>query len=86
MSLQTAQLGGVVIDDSISKKVFYGIRFQQATGHLNIEEISKGSDPIALPQDGVIDPTDYKQWLWTNSKLSFQWSTTKPGHLELVIK
>jgi hypothetical protein len=84
MTLSVNQLGGVVIDADISKQVFYGFRFDQKTGHLNIEEISKGSDTIALPQDGVLDPADYKQWLFTKAKLDFRF--TANGHLEMVIK
>jgi hypothetical protein len=59
-------------------KVFHGFRLDPNTGNLNIE-ILDGDTPVSLPQDGVIDKYDYKQWLWTKDTLQFYWGDK--GHL-----
>jgi hypothetical protein len=59
-------------------KVFHGFRLDPDTGNLNIE-ILDGDTPVSLPQDGIIDKYDYKQWVWTKDTLQFEWGNK--GHL-----
>jgi hypothetical protein len=59
-------------------KVFHGFRLDPNTGNLTVE-ILDGDTPVSLPQDNIIDPLDYKQWLWTKDTLQFYWGNQ--GHL-----
>ena len=59
-------------------KVFYGFRLDPDTGNLNIE-ILDGDTPVSLPQEGVIDKYDYKQWVWSKDTIQFYWGDK--GHL-----
>lgn len=59
-------------------KVFHGFRLDPDTGNLTVE-ILDGDTPVSLPQDGVIDKYDYKQWLWTKDTLQYSWGSK--GHL-----
>lgn len=59
-------------------KVFYGFRLDPDTGNLTIE-ILDGDTPVSLPQDGVIDKYDYKQWVWSKDTIQFEWGNQ--GHL-----
>lgn len=78
-----ASFDGVRIPDSLPEDVFYGFRMDPTTGDLTIEIISKGDGVVRLPSDDVIDPLDYKQWIWTTNTLDFQFSTN--GHLEMTV-
>lgn len=62
----------------LADKTFYGFRLNPDNGGLNIEVINDGS-PVALPQTGVIDKYDYKQWFWTRDTVQFQFDNK--GHL-----
>lgn len=76
------QFGGVRIPETLPEDVFYGFRLDPATGNLSIEIIARGEGVVRLPADDVIDPLDYKQWIWTTSTLSFAFSSN--GHLEMT--
>jgi len=71
-------MSGFYEGSDLADKTFYGFRLDLATGNLNVEKINDGS-PVSLPQDDVIDPNDYKQWIWTRDTLDFQWGNN--GHL-----
>jgi len=64
-------------------KAFYGFRLNSTTGHLGVEVIQDGTDAVVLPQDGFIDPDDYKQWVFSDHTLQF--SFLDNGHLLLRI-
>lgn len=68
--------------DSYGDKVFHGFRLDPATGNLSIE-ILDGDTPVVLPVPDVIDPFDYKQWVWSTDTLEFDWGTK--GHLHMRI-
>ena len=74
-------MAGFYEGTDLADKTFYGFRLNNQTGHLDIEVINDGS-PVVLPQDNIIDPLDYKQFLWTQNILEFQWSN---GHLQMRI-
>lgn len=78
------QFGGVRLPDHIPKDVFYGFRLDPVTGHLNVEVIANGVGVVRLPDDTIIDPLDYKQWLWTTNSLQFSFNPTN-GHLEMTV-
>lgn len=59
-------------------KVFYGFRMNPDDGGLNVEVLD-GDTPVSLPQEGVIDKYDYKQWLWSKDTIQFYWGDK--GHL-----
>ncbi len=73
-------MAGFYEGTDLADKTFYGFRLNPADGGLNIEIINDGS-PVALPQDGVIDPNDYKQWFWSRDTVRFQWGSN--GHLQV---
>lgn len=79
-----ASIGGVRITKNLSKETFYGFSLDHMTGNLNIEIIGQGVGVVRLPQPDVIDPTDYKQWIFTEETLQFRFNTTN-GHLEMTI-
>ena len=83
-SIQQAQLGGVRVAPDIPKDVFYGFRLDSKTGHLDIEVIANGNGVVRLPDPEMIDPLDYKQWLWTTNSLKFQFNPVN-GHLEMTV-
>lgn len=62
-------------------KTFYGFRLNPDDGGLTVELINDGS-AIVLPQDEIIDKYDYKQWIWSEDTLDFQWDK---GHLQLKV-
>ena len=55
-------------------QVFYGVRQDIVTGTASIDRIS-GDSPISLPDDKIVRPNDYKNWIWTYSTLRFSWGT-----------
>ena len=59
-------------------KVFYGFRLNPDDGGLNVEVLD-GDTPVSLPQEGVIDKYDYKQWIWSKDTIQFYWG--EKGHL-----
>jgi hypothetical protein len=67
--------------DELADKVFYGFKVNPDTSHLDVDVID-GDRPIVLPQSDIIDPHDYKQWVFSNHALSFQWDK---GHLQVRI-
>jgi type II secretory pathway component PulC len=67
----------------ISNDTFYGFRLNPATGQLLVEVISEGDGVVQLPDGDMIDPYDYRQWIWTKLDLSFSFKTN--GHLEAKI-
>lgn len=75
-------LGGASLPAGVSTQAFYGFRLDPQTSKLTVEVIARGSDVIRLPEDGVINPRDYKQWIWTNNTLQFQINN---GRLEMTV-
>ena len=71
-------MAGFYEGTDLADKTFYGFRLDPATGNLNVEKINDGS-PVYFPQEGAIDPNDYKQWVWTRDTLDFEWGNN--GHL-----
>lgn len=59
-------------------KVFYGFRLNPDDGGLNVEVLD-GDTPVSLPQEGIIDKYDYKQWIWSKDTIQFYWGDK--GHL-----
>lgn len=75
-------MAGFYEGNDFANKTFYGFRLDPDSGNLNIEIINDGS-VVALPQDNIIDKYDYKQWVWTQDTLQFQWGNN--GHLQVKI-
>ena len=71
-------MGGFYEGTDLANKVFYGFRLDPDTGNLNIEVLD-GDTPVSLPQDGVSDKYDYKQWVWSRDTIQFEWGNK--GHL-----
>ena len=71
-------MSGFYTGTDLADKVFYGFRMNPNNGGLDIE-ILDGDTPVSLPQDGVIDKYDYKQWFWSKDTVQFSWDTN--GHL-----
>ena len=76
-------MAGFYSGTDLADKTFHGFRLNNQTGDLNVEIINDGQTPVVLPQPGVIDPNDYKQWFWTRDTVRFQWGAG--GHLHMVM-
>jgi hypothetical protein len=72
-------MSGFYKGSDLVDKTFYGFRLNDRTGHLDVEVINDGETPVVLPQDGFIDPEDYKQWVWSQDTLKFKFLDN--GHL-----
>jgi hypothetical protein len=77
-------IGEVSTIDDVANKVFYGFRYYKDTGKL-ILEILSGDDPVSLPKEDVINDLDYRQWIWTQKSLSFDWNDNN-GHLLVEVR
>jgi hypothetical protein len=73
-------MAGFYEGSDLSNKTFYGFRLDPDTGNLNVEIINDGTSAVVLPQDDIIDKYDYKQWVWSQNTLDFQWDK---GHLQV---
>jgi hypothetical protein len=73
-------MAGFYEGTDLADKTFYGFRFNPDTGGLEVEVINDGS-PVALPDEGIIDKYDYRQWVWSRDTLKFQWGNN--GHLQV---
>lgn len=78
------ELGGVSLPSTLGSNSFYGLRIDPPTGNLFIDEIINGEGVISLPSDEITDPKAYKQWLWSQNKLTFQFNSSN-GHLEMTV-
>lgn len=61
----------------LADHTFYGFKLY-TTGDLNVDVINDGTTPVRLPDDNIIDPEDYKAWVWSKDTLRFRWDN---GHL-----
>jgi hypothetical protein len=75
-------MGGFYTGTDLGDKTFYGFRYNSLTGHLDVEVINDGSE-VKLPQEGYIDPDDYKQWAWSQNTIDFEFKNS--GHLLIRI-
>lgn len=73
-------MAGFYDGSDLANKTFYGFRLNPDTGQLTVEIINDGTSAVILPQDGIIDKYDYKQWVWTQNTLDFKWDN---GHLQV---
>jgi hypothetical protein len=73
-------MAGFYEGTDLADKTFYGFRFNPDTGNLEIEIINDES-PVVLPDEGIIDKYDYRQWVWSRDTLKFQWGNN--GHLQV---
>lgn len=55
-------------------KVFYGVKQDSATGRATIEKIV-GDEPISLPNELLVRPNDYRNWMWTYNTFRFTWDS-----------
>lgn len=69
--------------DNVMDKSFVGFRLDEETGNLTVEIIDNDGI-VYLPDDTLIDKTDYKHLFWTKKNLNFSW-TGKPGHLIMEV-
>lgn len=76
-------IGEVSTIDDVANKVFYGFRYYKSTGQLVIEILS-GTDPVVLPETDVINDADYRQWIWSQKSLDFNWGAK--GHLLVEVR
>lgn len=74
-------MSGLYEGTAYGDKVFYGLRLDATTGQL-LFDIVDDDTPIALPQDGVINPNDYKALFWSSDAVRLRWGTN--GHIQMV--
>lgn len=68
-----------MLQDTIANTTFHGFKLDHATGNLTIDVIDDDTEVIRLPQEGVIDPEDYKAYFWTRDTIKY--SIDSKGHL-----
>lgn len=68
-----------MLQETIANATFHGFKLDHATGNLTIDIIDDDSVPIKLPQEGVLDPEDYKASFWTRDTIKY--SIDSNGHL-----
>jgi hypothetical protein len=73
--------GGLYTGTALANKTFYGFRLDPATGNCDFEKINDGT-PVVLPNDGVIDPNDYRAFFWSSDTIKVQWGPN--GHIQMV--
>lgn len=71
-------MSGFYEGSALADKTFYGFRLS-TTGDLNVEIINDGETVVSLPSPGVVDPEDYKHWVWSEDTITFRWGDN--GHL-----
>lgn len=74
-------VGGLAND--LAKQAFYGFKLDLKTSKLTVEVIFNGNGTIKLPADDILTPKDYKQWLWSDNTLEFEFNQN--GHLEMTV-
>ena len=74
-------IGGLPTD--FAKQAFYGFRLNPLTGGLTIEVIFNGNGVVSLPSESEVKQDDYKQWLWSDNTLEFNFNSS--GHLEMTV-
>lgn len=75
-------MSGFYEGTDLADKTFYGFRMNPDDGNLNIEVLD-GDTPVVLPQEGIVDKYDYKQWIWSRNTIRFEWGNN--GHLLIRI-
>ncbi len=75
-------MAGFYEGSDLADKSFYGFRLNPDNGQLTVEIINDGVSAVVLPQDSILDKYDYKQWVWSQNSLNFQWDK---GHLQVKI-
>jgi hypothetical protein len=75
------EVGNMTSD--IANKAFYGFKLDLNTSKLTVEVIFNGNGVVRLPEDDKISPDDYKQWIWSDNTLEFQFNNN--GHLEMSV-
>lgn len=66
----------------LADKTFYGFRLDPVTSGLKVEVINPNDGaPVVLPTENIIDSNDYKQWVWSENTIRFQWGNK--GHLQV---
>jgi hypothetical protein len=73
-------MAGFYEGTDLADKSFYGFRLNPDNGQLTVEVVNDGTSAVVLPQDSILDKYDYKQWLWSQNALNFQWDK---GHLQV---
>ena len=68
-----------MLQETLANATFHGFKLDHATGNLTIDIIDDDSVPIKLPQEGVLDPDDYKAHFWTRDTIKY--SIDSNGHL-----
>jgi hypothetical protein len=74
---------GFYVGTALADKTFYGFRLNAQDGNLTAEVINDGTSVVELPQVGIVDPVDYKHWIWSADTLSFRWGNK--GHLLMEV-
>jgi hypothetical protein len=61
--------------------LFYGLTIDGETGRLEVTLIADDSDIIRLPSDVSDTSEDYREWVWSQRNLDFEWGATDTDHL-----
>lgn len=64
-------------------KIFYGFRVDPSTGKLFVDEINDNTMSVNLPDTNILNPLDYKTWIWSKNQLIFSWNATKKTNMNM---
>lgn len=77
----------IIEPDTVSDlygRVFYGLRYDPATGAAYFEKIEE-DEIIELPQANNISVDEYQTWLSSKKYLSFTWETATSSNLIMEV-
>ena len=72
----------------LGRTAFYGFDYNPEIGSLIIDLITNGTDLVDLPITGDVrdnEISEYKEWIWTNSRLKFSWGGDNLDHLYMEV-
>ena len=64
---------------------FYGFVFDRPTGTLFINEVDNKSEIITIPDAEEDYSAEYLYWIWSGTKLKFDWNETDTASLIMEV-
>jgi len=71
---------GARLPDNYVTDVFYGLKLNNATGRLTVDEIGGNNGTIKLPDTTIVRNDDYEAWIFSGGILQFSFNPLN-GHL-----
>ena len=64
---------------------FYGFIFDRFTGELSIKEVDNKSEIITIPEAEEDYNSEYLYWIWSGTKLKFDWNEIEVSNLIMEV-